>query len=329
MYIATINMNKTIRLCYGLLLVLKNTVFEGFWLFLEKQTKSLPSSVLCLVFVSLVSHENIEIFVVIHEKAIQRSLKYEKETKSSEKTFCLFFILTAGERKQGSASKQKTLRLTQQMLGCCPQLVEGSLEDESDVALLTSQLLGTEGAGGVEGVCAVRQWDLTPEGRCLLRTNMATRVKGVSRWGGVDIKPRFTAQPQRYVRPFSPTHGTLPVPALPALPLLAVVAPIVVAVHVATLEVDPGLLLVRRVLAMHGREGQRVEAHRTLRAGSIDLLPQCLQVFEGGSARQAFSSAPQQGCTAKVDERTVDQLVTLSLHLEQREFTEMSCCRPQ
>lgn len=92
MHIATINMNKTIRLCYGLLLVLKNTVFEGLLFFLEKQTKGLPSSVLCLVFVSLVSHENIEIFVVIHEKAIQRSLKYEKETKSSEKNGFFFFL---------------------------------------------------------------------------------------------------------------------------------------------------------------------------------------------------------------------------------------------
>lgn len=236
---------------------------------------------------SLVSHENIEIFVVIHEKAIQRSLKYEKETKSSGKKRFFFFFYLNGRGKKTRVSiqtKNSPLRLTQRMLGCCPQLVEGSLEDESDVALLTSQLLGTEGAGGVEGVCAVRQWDLTPEGRRLLRTNMATRVKGVSRWGSVDIKPRLTAQPQRYVRPFSPTHGTLPVPALPALPLLAVVAPVVVAVHVATLEVDPGLLLVRRVLAMHGGEGQCVEAHRTLRAGCIDLLPQCLQVFEGGSA---------------------------------------------
>lgn len=52
--------------------------------------------------------------------------------------------------------------------GKLPQLVEGSLEDESDVALLTVQLLGTERAGGVEGVRAVRQRDLIPEGRRLL-----------------------------------------------------------------------------------------------------------------------------------------------------------------
>lgn len=209
--------------------------------------------------------------------------------------------------------------------GKSPLLVEGSLEDESDVALLPSQLLGTEGAGGVEGMCAVRQRDLTPEGRRLIRTNVATGVKGVSGRSGVYVKPRLAAQPQRHVRPFGSAHGTLPLPALPALPLLAVVAPVVVAVHVAALEVDPGLLLVRRVLATHGGEGQRVEAHGTLRAGCVDLLPQRLQVFEGGSARQAFGSAPEQGRAAKVDERAVDQLLTLSLHLEHREVAEMSC----
>lgn len=149
---------------------------------------------------------------------------------------------------------------------------------------------------------------------------MAAGVKGMSGRGGVYVKPRLAAQPQRHVRAFSSAHGTLPEPALPALPLLPVVAPVVVAVHVATLEVDPGLLLVRRVLATHGGEGQRVEAYGTLGAGRVDLLPQRLQVFEGGSARQAFSSAPQQGRAAKVDEGAVDQLLTLSLHLEQREF---------
>lgn len=227
---------------------------------------------------------------------------------------------------QGSVSKpKKKLPALPRPAGMAPPLlVEGSLEDESDVALLPSQLMGTEGAGGVEGVCAVWQWDLTPEGRRLLRTNMAAGVEGVSGRGRVDIKPRLAAQPQRHVRPFGSTHGTLPVPALPALPLLAVVAPVVVAVHVAALEVDPGLLLVWRVLAMHGGEGQRVEAHGTLRPGRVDLLPQSLQVFEGGGARQALGGAPQQGSSTEVDERTVDQLVTLSLHLQQTEFMEIS-----
>lgn len=158
---------------------------------------------------------------------------------------------------------------------------------------------------------------------------MAARVKGVSGRGGVHIKSCLAAQPQRHVRPFSSAHGTLPVAALPALPLLAVVAPVVVSVHVATLEVDPGLLLVRRVLTTHGGESQRVEAHGALRAGCVDLLPQRLQVFEGGSARQAFGGTPQQGRSTKVDERAVDELLALNFHLEHREVKEMSCCRQQ
>lgn len=146
---------------------------------------------------------------------------------------------------------------------------------------------------------------------------MAAGVKGVSGRGCVDIKARLAAQPQRHVWPFGSTHGALPVSALPALPLLAVVAPVVVAVYVSALEVDPGLLLVRRVLAMHGGEGQRVEAHRALRASRIDLLAQGLQVFEGRRAGEAFGGTPQQSRAAKVDERPVNQLVTLSLHLKQ------------
>lgn len=158
---------------------------------------------------------------------------------------------------------------------------------------------------------------------------MAAGVKGVSGRGGVDVKPRLAAQPQRHVWPFGSAHGALPVAPVPALPLLEVVAPVVVAVHVATLEVNPGLLLVRRVLATHRGEGQRVEAHWALRAGRVDFLPQRLQVFEGGSARQAFSCAPQQGRTTEVNEGAVDQLVTLSLDLEHTEVIEVSCYRGQ
>lgn len=102
---------------------------------------------------------------------------------------------------------------------------------------------------------------------------MAAGVEGMSGRGGVYIEPRLTAQPQRHIRPFRSAHGTLAESSLAALPLLAVVAPVVVAVHVATLEVDPGLLLVWRVLATHGGEGQRVEAHRALGAGCVYLLP--------------------------------------------------------
>lgn len=54
-------------------------------------------------------------------------------------------------------------------------LVEWALEDESNVSLLAAQLLGAEGTGGVEGVCSVRQRDLTPEHSRLLRTHVTTR----------------------------------------------------------------------------------------------------------------------------------------------------------
>lgn len=147
---------------------------------------------------------------------------------------------------------------------------------------------------------------------------MTAGVKGVSGRGRVHVKARLAAQPQRHVRPFGSAHGTLPEAALPALPLLAVVAPVVVAVHVTALEVDPGLLLVRCVFATHWGKGQRVEAHGTLRAGRIDLLPQRLQVFQGGSAGQAFSSAPQQGGAAEVDKGAINELLTLRLHLKDR-----------
>lgn len=273
---------------------------------------------------SLVSHENIEIFVVIHEKAIQRSLKYEKDEELSigtaedrtEVRDAPEFLMHA---RRPSANPPPRFRLAQRTLGGRPlRLVEGALEDESDVSLLTAQLMGAERAGGVEGVGAVGQGDLAPVGRRLLRANVAAGVKGVSGRGCVDIKARFAAQPQRHVRPFGSTHGALPVPAVPALPLLAVVAPVVVAVYVSALEVDPGLLLVRSVLAMHGGESQRVEAHGALRTSRVDLLPQGLQVFEGGGAGQTVGGTPQQGCAAKVDERAINQLVALGLNLEER-----------
>lgn len=77
------------------------------------------------------------------------------------------YIGTAEERKQIRAVPRLQSRVPKDA-GKSPLLVEGSLEDESDVALLTSQLVGTEGAGGVEGVSAVRQRDLPPEARRLL-----------------------------------------------------------------------------------------------------------------------------------------------------------------
>lgn len=205
-----------------------------------------------------------------------------------------------------------------------PLLVERPLEDESDEALLAAQLLGAEGAGGVESVRAVRERDLAPEGRRLVRADVSAGVEGVSGRGCVYVEACLAAQPQGHVRPLGPAHGALPEAALAALPLLAVVAPVVVAVHVAALQVHPRLLLVRRVLAAHGGEGQRVEAHRALRPCRVDLLPQRLQVFEGGGARQALGGAPQQSGAAEVDEGAVHQLLSLSLHLKHNTPTSVS-----
>lgn len=47
-------------------------------------------------------------------------------------------------------------------------------------------------------------------------------------------------------------------------------------------------------------------------------MPQGLQMFEGGCAGEAFGGTPQQSRSTKVNERPINQLVTLSLNLEQR-----------
>lgn len=147
---------------------------------------------------------------------------------------------------------------------------------------------------------------------------MSAGVEGVSGRSRVHVEARLAAQPQRHVRAPGPAHGALPEAVLP---LLAVVAPVVVAVHVAALQVHPRLLLVRRVLAAHGGEGQRVEAHGALRPSRVDLLPQRLQVFEGGGARQTLGRAPQQSGAAEVDEGAVHQLLSLSVHLKHNTAT--------
>jgi len=207
--------------------------------------------------------------------------------------------------------------------------VEGPLEDESDEALLAAQLLRAERARGVEGVRAVRQRDLAPEARRLLGAHVAARAERVRGRRRVHVEARLAAQPQRHVGALGAAHGALALPALAALlALLAPVAPVVEAVHVAALQVDPRLLLVRRVLAPHGREGQRVEAHGALRPRRVDLLPQRLQVLQGRGAREAVRGAPQQRGAAQVDEGAVHQLLALCLHLADRKgTTRINTCR--
>lgn len=106
------------------------------------------------------------------KKQYKGHLKMRK-TKSPEKSFCLNCRGKKTNLCRSPFSSQGLNKKTPRSAsskGCweVALLVEGSLEDESDEALLTSQLLGTEGAGGVEGVRAMRQRDLTPEGRRFL-----------------------------------------------------------------------------------------------------------------------------------------------------------------
>lgn len=74
-------------------------------------------------------------------------------------------------------------------------LVQGPLEDESEVAALAGQLLHTERTSGVEGVRAVWQRDLAPERCRLLRAHMTARTKGVCGRCCIQVKPRLTPQP--------------------------------------------------------------------------------------------------------------------------------------
>lgn len=82
------------------------------------------------------------------------------------------FFLTQEKRKQIWGSSQFLFQVqTKENSPICVtlrMLVQGSLEDKSDVALLAAQLLGAEWAGSMKGVCTMWQRDLTPEGCRLL-----------------------------------------------------------------------------------------------------------------------------------------------------------------
>ena len=131
---------------------------------------------------------------------------------------------------------------------------------------------------------------------------MAAGAESVSGGPGVQVQSSLTAQPQGNIGAHSPAHGALPLPGAggcgapgSSRALLLAVAPVVVAVHVATVDVDPGLLLVHDFALGQTREGQRVEAHRTLGPGGVQLLAKGLQLFEGGGVAQSGGGPPQQG----------------------------------
>lgn len=174
-----------------------------------------------------------------------------------------------------------------------PFLVQRALEDESDAAGLSAQWLYAERTGSVEGVRSVRQQDLAPERRRLFRAHMSTGAEGVGGGLGVDVEPRLAAQPQRHVGAPGPTHGALALLTLSLHLRVAASSPAVVTVHMAAVQVGPGLLLVQDVLAAQAGEGQRVETHGALGPPGVQLLSQRLQVFDGGRGGQALGRPPQ------------------------------------
>lgn len=157
------------------------------------------------------------------------------------------------------------------------------------------------------------------------------RVRGGTR---IHVQRRLAAQPQWHVRADRPAQRALAVPpsAPPAtiLPsaLLAVplgpLAPVVAPVHVPAGQVRPGLALLQAVAAGQAWEGQRVEAHRALRAPGVQLQTQRVQVPQGGRPQQALGRAPQQGGTAQVHQGAVLQRTALPMSLRTRTHNTQS-----
>lgn len=105
---------------------------------------------------------------------------------------------------------------------------------------------------------------------------MAAGTEGVGGRSRVQVQASFTAQPQGHVRAHLPTHGALPLtgagwrcPPGASWTLVLAVAPVVVAVDMTAVDVDPGLLLVHDLALRQAGKGQRVEANWTLGPGGI------------------------------------------------------------
>lgn len=141
---------------------------------------------------------------------------------------------------------------------------------------------------------------------------MSTGSESVSRWSCIYVKSCLTAKPERYVGAHSPTHGTLPLVGLCVAPM----APVVVPVHVATAKVCPGLLLLYYFFPVDAGEDQGVEPHRTLGSGSIDLLPESLDVFLSRSMEKTICCSPEKSGSTQVNEGAVLQDVSLTFHLQ-------------
>lgn len=141
---------------------------------------------------------------------------------------------------------------------------------------------------------------------------MAAGAESVCGWPGIQVQSSLTAQPQRHIGAHSPTHRALPLssagwccaPGASGTLVLAV-APVVVAMYMAAIDVDPGLFLVNDLALGQTGEGQSVEAHGTLGPGGIQLLAKGLQLFEGGCVAQSGRGPPQQGSPAQINQRTI------------------------
>lgn len=141
---------------------------------------------------------------------------------------------------------------------------------------------------------------------------MAAGAESVSGRPGIQVQPSLTAQPQRHIGAYSPAHGALPLPSAgwccapgAGRTLLLAVAPVVVAVYMAAVDIDPGLLLVNDLALSQTGKGQSVEAHRTLGPGGVQLLAKGLQLFEGGGVAESSGGPPQQGSPTQINQRTV------------------------
>lgn len=128
---------------------------------------------------------------------------------------------------------------------------------------------------------------------------MAAGAESVSGWPSIQVQSALTAQPQRHIGAHSPAHGALPLPGAgwccaprAGGTLFLAVAPVMVAMYVAAINVDPGLLLVNDLTLSQTWECQGVEAHWTLGSGCIQLLAKGLQLFEGGSVAQSGGGPP-------------------------------------
>lgn len=148
---------------------------------------------------------------------------------------------------------------------------------------------------------------------------MATRYKGVRWCASIHVKGRFASEPERHVGAHGSAHGTF---SLSIVVSFGTVAPVVITVNVATGQVHPRLFVflggdIRQgtTAALHAGKGQGVEPDGALRSGCVQFLPQGLQVLLGGGVEKPFSRAPEQCRSAQVNQRSILQYVTLTLHL--------------